>query len=416
MFKALFVYPKVRARHENAPWAAQRDAYLTHLDNLGSPKTTLQRWACMLLVVVRFLIPPARGAQKVAVAQIHRVARRWAEQQQRRGRAKQRQWSEALFVQTATGWLRFLGRLREPPPAAAAYEGWLEAFITHLQEAGKSPATMGNYEWQARHFLRWWHRPGRQLRQLRIEDLEGYFQHLSRTGWRRVSLASAAKRMRQWLGFAAQREWCPAALALSIESPRLYRDEGLPAGPPWAQVQRLLAAVDTPQPRDIRNRAMLLFLACYGLRSSEVRHLRLNDLDWKQGRLRLRRAKSGAIQEYPLTSEAALAVLAYLQKVRPRGPNPALFLTLKTPHRPLSAGALYHFTSHYLKALGIQTLRRGPHALRHACATHLLSQGFSLKEIGDHLGHRSVSATRIYAKVDLSALRRVADLDWGGLV
>jgi Resolvase, N terminal domain len=74
MFKALFVYPKVRARHENAPWAARRDAYLTHLDSLGSPKTTLQRWACMLSVVVRLLIPAARAAQKVAVAQVHRVA------------------------------------------------------------------------------------------------------------------------------------------------------------------------------------------------------------------------------------------------------------------------------------------------------------------------------------------------------
>src|SRR5436309_2471879 len=59
---------------------------------------------------------------------------------------------------------------------------------------------------------------------------------------------------------------------------------------------------------------------------------------------------------------------------------------------------------------------RGPHALRPACATHLLAQGLSLKQIGDHLGHRSAQATRIYAKVDVSSLRQVADQTLAGLV
>jgi len=416
MLNTLFAYSKVRARHQNAPLAAQRDAYLKRLADLGSPKSTLQRWACMLLVVIRRLDLPERRTERVSAPQVRRVARLWAKQQQQRGRAKQQKWSETLFVQTATAWLQFLGRLQEPPARSAAYAGWLDRFVTHLTETGKASATIGNYRWQAHHFLRWWYRPGRQLRHLRAQDLDRYFQHLSRGGWGRVSLASAAKGLRQWIGFAAQQGWCSSSLAARIESPRLYQDESLPTGPAWTEVQRLLAAVDTPLPRDIGNRAMLLLLACYGFRSSEVRRLRLADLDWEQGRIRLQRAKSGAKQEYPLTSDTAWAVLAYLQKVRPRSPQPEVFLTLKAPHRPLSAGALYHFTSHYFRGLDTHSHRYGPHALRHACATHLRSRGFSLKEIDDHLGHRSVSATRIYAKVDLSALRQVANLDLGGLL
>jgi site-specific recombinase XerD len=58
----------------------------------------------------------------------------------------------------------------------------------------------------------------------------------------------------------------------------------------------------------------------------------------------------------------------------------------------------------------------GPHSLRHPCADHLVEEDFSLKEIGDHLGHRSSSATRIYAKVDLPALRELATFDLGGLI
>ena len=66
-------------------------------------------------------------------------------------------------------------------------------------------------------------------------------------------------------------------------------------------------------------------------------------------------------------------------------------------------------------AFGIESRHRGPHSLRHACAMRLVDEGFSLKEIGDHLGHRSTAATRIYAKVDLESLRLVAT-DVGGVI
>ena len=61
------------------------------------------------------------------------------------------------------------------------------------------------------------------------------------------------------------------------------------------------------------------------------------------------------------------------------------------------------------------TWRRGPHALRHAAAQHLLDQGMSYKVIGDFLGHRNTSSTAVYAKVNLNALREVADFDLEGL-
>jgi len=76
---------------------------------------------------------------------------------------------------------------------------------------------------------------------------------------------------------------------------------------------------------------------------------------------------------------------------------------------------LYYVVADRLKALGVKTAHLGPHSLRHACATHLLSEGLSLKEIGDHLGHRLTWTTQIYAKVDLRGLREVGDFDLGSL-
>jgi site-specific recombinase XerD len=78
---------------------------------------------------------------------------------------------------------------------------------------------------------------------------------------------------------------------------------------------------------------------------------------------------------------------------------------------------LHSVVARAMQRVGIKSLpHHGPHALRHACAAHLLSENFTLKEIGDHLGHKSSVATRIYAKVDLAGLREVAAFDLGGVL
>jgi integrase/recombinase XerD len=129
-----------------------------------------------------------------------------------------------------------------------------------------------------------------------------------------------------------------------------------------------------------------------------------------------KRPKQRKTQYYPIVESVGTAILNYLQWARPRRcASRDLFVTLKAPFRRLSPGGLYHVVSRRLHALGIETTPWGPHGLRHACAAHLLAEGLSLKEIGDHLGHRSTYATRTYARVDLAGLREVADFDLGGL-
>ena len=141
--------------------------------------------------------------------------------------------------------------------------------------------------------------------------------------------------------------------------------------------------------------------------------LTLDDIDWERDILHVTRAKQRCKQDYPLSTEVGNAILRYLREVRTPCASRRLFLTLKAPLGPLAPNGLHHAVASPLQALGIRSPRRGPHALRHACAAHLLGQGLSLKEIGDHLGHRSPSATRTYAKVDLVGLREVAEFSLG---
>src|SRR5207249_11773725 len=142
-----------------------------------------------------------------------------------------------------------------------------------------------------------------------------------------------------------------------------------------------------------------LLLAAYGLRSGDVSRLRLEDLDWQNETLRIVQPKRRQAQQYPLVPEAGDAIVRYLTQVRPRCASREVFLTLHAPIRRIAQGTLWNVVGDRMRKLGISTHHRGPHCLRHACATHLLADGLSLQQVSEHLGHSSVNVTRIYAKV-----------------
>lgn len=415
MFEKLYHSPAVLTRHREAPWAADRARYLTHRAEQGCARQTLLRLARELLVVAHQLkVSPGLA---VSPEQITTAAQQWAQQQGRRGRTRSLRWSRSLFLQVATQWLHFLGRLPEPVTEPTSWSAVIGGFADWMQcERGLSPITIRNRRWHVERFLRWYAPQGRPLAAVAGADLDTFLAERGRQGWSRVSIATSAKALRAFLRHAETGGGCRRGLAATIEAPRLFAQEPCPAGPAWEDVQRLLASTETDRPRDIRDRALLLLFAVYGLRSGEVARLCLEHLDWEHEVVWVPRPKQRRGQAYPLGRTVGDALLRSLQRVRPRCGRREVFLTLKAPFRPLSPGGLYHISSTHLAAAGVQTPHRGPHALRPACATRLVAAGLSLKEIGDPLGHRSACATRIYAKVDLPGLRQVADLDRGGVL
>jgi integrase/recombinase XerD len=152
------------------------------------------------------------------------------------------------------------------------------------------------------------------------------------------------------------------------------------------------------------------------MRIGEVIELRLTDLDWQRDLLSVPRLKRRAPQIYPLVSAVGNSIARYLREVRPRSAEPYVFLTMRPPYRRLTQGAIYSVIGPRLKRLGCVLPHFGPHSLRHACAQKLLASGLTIKEIGDHLGHRSPASTQIYAKVDLASLREVAAFDLGDVL
>lgn len=283
-------------------------------------------------------------------------------------------------------------------------------------ERGLAECTIRHQRWFTLAFCQWCRTHRQSLSTARIVHVDSFLAARGVQGWSRATVAHAANALFNVFQHARMRRWPCHIKPEAIEGPKVFEQEALPCGPQWADVQRLLRATKTNRPDDIRDYAILLLLAVYGLRATEVAHLRLDDIDWEHDRLSIWRLKRAQAQTYPLAPTVGNAITRYVRHIRPSSLYREVFLTLRRPYRPLNRVPLYDMTCTRMTRLGIQSPHMGPHALRHACATHLLTEGFSLKEIGDHLGHRSAKSTFIYTKADLPALREVAAIDCGGLL
>jgi integrase/recombinase XerD len=176
------------------------------------------------------------------------------------------------------------------------------------------------------------------------------------------------------------------------------------------QVKHLFEACPKETSRHIRDRALLLMFLRLGLRREEVSNLAIRDIDWRNGLVHIRGTKTHQDRNLPLPDDVGQALVAHLRNVRAHAER------VFEPRRPpFTTKRGYHHVGnavrYLLRRAGI--VDRGVHALRHTAATMMVNSGASFKDVADVLGHRSLSSTFIYAKLDLNSLSQVA-LPWPG--
>jgi len=409
IFGSLIKCPTRRLPYVIAPLYAERLKYLLHWQERGASRATLRKISEHQLHAVLHI--PLDSTRMVTHAEIERAARKWMSStldgSQRRAQSES---SRKLFVSHATRWLRFVGRL-DSKSSARPHDDIIADYVLWMRTTrGLSPGTIESLECNARDFLFHLDRNHLSLEGIGPSCCDSFLAECGKRMSRRT-MAGTVTRLRNFLVFAESRGLCPQSCRLSLFAPKIHSDESVPSFVPWERVLEMLrksSASETPV--GIRNHAILMLFSAYGLRTCELTALTLDDFDWRDETIRVRRAKGGRSQSLPLAAPVGEAVIRYIRNGRPTGfETRNLFLTALAPFGPLKPTAAYHVVHNALLGEHVAPSHSGPHCLRHSFATHLINSGHTLKEVADLLGHRSVESTRIYAKVDLAALRDVAE-------
>lgn len=311
-----------------------------------------------------------------------------------------------------------LGNWPPAPEAGDAFEAFAyklgAEFAQWLDDVrGLASETIYDLVAEARRFMCWYRERAvlaDDLRQLTIVDIDAYLQ--TRAGsLRRVSCKSLAQRLRCFMRFAYASGRIPRDFANCVVAPTLYAYESIPSALSPPQIDAVVRVCHADRsPKGLRDHAIVLLLAHYGLRAGEIARLRLDDIDWRGDRFHVRHSKTGSRSVLPLLPAVGAALLAYLRRGRPATSAREVFVRAHAPYRGFASGSsLYTPLRGRLDAAGVQTTgKRGPHAFRHARAVSLLRSGVPPKVIGDVLGHRSPTSVTPYLKLAIDELRDVA--------
>lgn len=192
-----------------------------------------------------------------------------------------------------------------------------------------------------------------------------------------------------------------------FELPRSFRFEQPPRAVPWSQIEALLATIDRSTFVGDRDHAMLHLMAWYGLRPSEVTALTLGAVDWRTGTLAVYQPKTRSTLLLPL-SAGTLAILRDHAAMRRPSPHAEFFLCGQAPYGPLSCSLVSARFKLHARRTGLPIAEGSAYALRHSFAMRLLAAGVGIEAIGDLMGHRGVSSTSAYLRIQSDMLRAIA--------
>jgi len=292
--------------------------------------------------------------------------------------------------------------------APKSHQKILHVYQQHLREVvGLSARTCQNHFRDINRFLEAVPiRQATELAQLTPVHVTRYLTARS-ADYQPASLRQVAGSLRHFLRFSQEQGWASQSLSLAVPKIACRTHHDLPAYLSEQQLELLLASWHCSTAEGRRDRAIGLCLARLGLRAGELADLSLEDLNWRQGTLRLNQTKNGSPAQLPLLSEVGEAIAGYLRAGRPACSHRQVFL-LHQPARPMDRKAISQVIRRGLRRCGIEVPRPGAHLLRHTLASHLVQNGATLKEVADLLRHRHLNSAAVYAHVDVPHLRPLA--------
>lgn len=307
------------------------------------------------------------------------------------------------------GFLRRVGAVPEPVPvpATTAAQVMLAEFARHLldQRALSAPVAAAYAHWVRPFVDQLLCPPGSDRpRDVSVVELVGFLT-AALPAMSGKSAQMTATALRSLLRFGHAQGFLSADLTAAVPSIAGWRLSGLPQPLRSDQVQALYDACDSTDPVGSRDRAVIVLMRRMALRSAEVAALRLDDIDWVGGTVRIR-GKGGRIDRMPLPTDVGEALVSYLRYGRPATSERTVFVRAVAPFTSLASSSVSCIVARAARRAGLGTVHG--HRLRHTAASETLNAGAGLDEVAQLLRHEGVASTIIYAKVDRSRLSALA--------
>lgn len=285
-------------------------------------------------------------------------------------------------------------------------------FFPYLsEERGLSAETIRQYRYslgQLEACLR--KRRALDLMTLRADLLADFLtSHTRRTS--PVTGSAACGHVREFLRYLFREGLCPRDLTSALDWPKNYRFKRLPRSLSREGVESALRAARAQTEVGVRDFAILSLLAVYGLRAREIARLRLDHIDWRHEQLLVPGRKNGDSTCYALSRVVGQAILRYLREARPKCTLRSVFITDRAPFKPLRHFTVSGRASRVLSLCGIKVPRAGSHTFRHSVVQRMLDRELPYRTIADFVGHRTTGSTRLYGRLSVERLRRVAVAD-----
>lgn len=219
-------------------------------------------------------------------------------------------------------------------------------------------------------------------------------------------IASIISTLRNYLTFLYQDGIIETDLAICLPKVRVTRNAFIPSVWKQEDVKRLLDSIDRHNPRGKRDYAILLLVIRLGLRVSDIRSLRLTDLNWNRKILSIIMQKTKQPLELPLLDDIGWAIIDYLKNGRPQTISDCVFIRHRAPYDGFSSN-LSKMLGRYMNRAGVKMSgqQHGLHSLRSTLARAMLKNGTPLPVISEALGHQNIQTTSIYLKIDMEGLR-----------
>ncbi len=287
----------------------------------------------------------------------------------------------------------------------------LQGYQAHCQQREYANVTQNHYRKIGEKFLSFLESQGiRQPADILARHTSGYINTLLGYSYKTVELQLCA--LRSFLRYLHDNGLHPEDLSESIPALKARKQTRIPSV--WTQenLAKLLEVIDRGNPGGKRDYAMLLLVTRLGLRSIDIKHLKLSDLKWRDNRLELLQSKTASVLNQTQLPDVGWAIIDYLKNGRPKVDSPYVFLRHLATLAPFSdEDRLHQIVVKYMRLAKIPISphkKKGMHSLRHTLASRLLAENTPLPVISDILGHISSESTAVYLKVDINRLRECA--------